>query len=161
MRAVGRIARGHLTCGSRRGWYVLVGVLALGLTWPATAAPAPAPNPSPLQVTIRVTMEEYRFTPATIALRSGQSVRLEIQNLGTAVHQFRSRVFQGVDVYLRTPGVDLRSEDVEAIYVRPGAIATIEFVRRTTGEYDYWCSATTDGRRHRDLGMRGKFTVSP
>jgi len=144
---------------------VLAALLGLGLTWPAAAAPAPTPTPfpaaTPRTVALRVIMEEYRFTPASFALRSGDVVRLEIHNQGTVTHQFRSRIFRGVDVFVRTPGFDTRSERMEVIYVRPAGTAVIEFIRRTPGEYDYWCSATTDGRRHRDLGMQGKFVVAP
>ena len=43
--------------------------------------------------------------------------------------------------------------------VDSGAVQIIDV--RTPGEYEFWCGATTDGRRHRDLGMRGRFVVTP
>ena len=132
---------------------VFLAVLLLVLAFPARAAALPT--------TMRVAMEEYKFSPATITLKAGEPVRLELQNLGAGPHQFRARVFRGVDVWVRTPGFDARSERMEVIVVRPGATATIEFTRRTPGEYEFWCGATTDGRRHRDLGMRGRFVVTP
>ncbi len=154
---------------SRHRRALLVGVVAGLLAWPAAAAPAPTPPPTPkpsptgtaAPVTITMTMEEYRFTPGTIALRSGGLVRLEIRNQGTVPHEFRSRIFRGVDVFALSPGVTTRSERLEVIFVRPGATALIEFRRRTPGEYIFWCGATVDGRRHQDLGMQGKFIVAP
>lgn len=138
-----------------RGVVVLL-ILAFVLSAAAAAAPAPA---SPR--VIRIVMEEYKVTPATISLKAGERIRLELVNAGTVQHQFRSDIFRGVDVYVRTPGFDTRSERMEVIYIRPRNLVTIEFARRTPGEYAYWCSERANGKRHRDLGERGKFIVTP
>lgn len=132
-------------------------LLILSLVLPAAAAPAAAPPPR----VIRIVMDEYSFTPATIPLKAGELVRLELVNAGTVQHQFRSDIFRGVDVYVRTPGFDTRSERMEVIYIRPRNLVTIEFARRTPGEYAFWCSERANDKRHRDLGERGKFVVSP
>lgn len=111
---------------------------------------------------IRVVLEEYRITPAVIALKSGERVRLQIQNVGTVRHEFRSTIFRGVNVWVRTAEFDLRVERFEVMVIRPAASVLLEFARRTPGEYPFRCGATaSDGRRHVDLGMTGKFVVSP
>lgn len=133
---------------------ILAGLLAVVLWSAPTTAQAPR--------VIRIVLEEYRITPALIPLKSGERVRLQIQNVGTAAHQFRSTIFRGVNVWVRTAGFDLRVERFEVVVVRPAASVTLDFARRTPGEYLFWCGATTtEGRRHLELGMNGKFVVSP
>lgn len=112
--------------------------------------------------TIRVVLEEYRITPAVITIKSGDRIRLEVQNSGTMTHEFRSMIFRGVEVTVRTQGFDALTERFDVLSVRPAWIATIEFTRRTPGDYEFWCGAITpDGKRHIDLGMIGKFVVIP
>jgi plastocyanin len=110
---------------------------------------------------VRILLEEYRFVPGRVTLRAGETVRLELVNTGTVPHQFRSEIFRGIDVFIRTAGFDVRSERVEVIFIRPRAAAVVEFTRRTPGEYAFWCSERTDGVLHRDLGMEGRFVVVP
>lgn len=111
---------------------------------------------------LRVVLNEYRITPASITIRSGERIRLEVQNAGTIVHEFRSTLFRGVEVLVRTQGFDVRAERFELVAVRPTWIATLEFTRRTPGEYEFFCGMiTADGRKHADLGMMGKFIVLP
>jgi uncharacterized cupredoxin-like copper-binding protein len=131
---------------------VVFGLLAVSMA----AAAAPPPR------VIRVVLEEYRITPAAIPLKAGERVRLEILNAGTMRHEFRSTVFRGVDVWVRAAAFDLRAERLEVVVIRPGASAALEFARRTPGEYPFWCgAAASDGRAHRDLGMNGRFVVTP
>ncbi len=111
---------------------------------------------------IRVVLEEYRISPAVITIKAGERIRLEVQNAGTVTHEFRSRVFRGVEVMILTQGFDVRVERFELVAVRPSSIATLEFTRRTPGEYQFWCGRiTSEGRRHIDMGMVGKFVVLP
>lgn len=134
----------------------LTAVVLIALLLGAPSAAAQAPR------VIRVVLEEYRITPAVITLKSGERIRLQIQNVGTMRHEFRSTVFRGVNVWLRTTEFDLRMERFEVVVIRPAASVTLDFARRTPGEYPFWCGATTsEGRRHVDLGMTGKFIVSP
>lgn len=137
----------------------LVIMLLLLPLLPASAAPAPTPAAQPRVV--RIVMDEYAYHPAAVTLKAGERVRLELVNAGAIQHQFRSSLFRGVDVYVRTPGFDTRSERMEVVYLRPRTLVTLEFSRKTPGEYDYWCSERAQGKRHRDLGMRGKFVVTP
>jgi uncharacterized cupredoxin-like copper-binding protein len=125
-----------------------------------TLAGAPAAG-QPIRL-IRVVLEEYRITPAAITVKSGERIRLEVQNGGTVTHEFRSAIFRGIEVTVRTQGFDVLTERFEVLSVRPTWIATLEFTRRTPGEYQFWCGAITpDGKRHIDLGMVGKFVVVP
>lgn len=137
----------------RGGIMVVIAAAVLGAS--ALSASAQAPR------LIRVVLEEYRITPALITLKSGERVRLQIQNVGTVRHEFRSTVFRGVNVWIRTTGFDLRVERFEVAWIRPASSVLLEFARRTPGEYTFYCGATTsEGRRHRDLGMTGKFVVT-
>ncbi len=137
----------------------LIAILILVPLLSAAAAPAPTPPPSPRVV--RIVMDEYSFTPSTVQLKAGETIRLELVNAGTVQHQFRSTIFRGVNVYVRTPGFDTRAERMEVIYIRPRVLVTLEFSRKTPGEYEFWCSERSNGKRHRDLGERGKFVVVP
>lgn len=141
---------------------LLAGVLIAVFAWTGyTTAQAPPPAAVQAPRLIRVTLEQYKITPAVIPLKSRERVRLQIQNVGTVVHEFRSPIFRGVNVWIRTAGFDVRMERFEVVWVRPGAVVLLEFSRRTPGEYPFYCGATTsEGRRHRDLGMIGKFVVS-
>ncbi|MDQ7821041.1 MAG: cupredoxin domain-containing protein [Armatimonadota bacterium] len=132
--------------------------LGIGLILTAAAGRAQAP-PAPRLV--RILLEEYRFVPDRVTLKAGETVRLELVNTGTVTHQFRSEIFRGIDVFIRTAGFDVRSERVEVIWIRPRAAAVVEFARRTPGEYRFWCSERTDGVLHRELGMEGRFVVIP
>lgn len=131
----------------------LPALLIFLIALPTAAGPAPR--------LIRIQMEEYAFLPPTIALKSGEPIRLELENVGTVQHQFRSDIFRGVDVWVRTAGFDVRAERTELVVVRPGATVTLELVRRNPGVYEFWCGELTNGRRHSDLGMRGRFIVTP
>ncbi len=134
--------------------WVLGGVVIL------TAVPAAGQAP-PAPRLVRILLEEYRFIPERVTLRAGETVRLELVNTGTVPHQFRSEIFRGIDVFIRTAGFDVRSERVEVIVIRPRAAAVVEFTRRTPGEYAFWCSERIDGIPHRELGMEGRFVVVP
>ena len=138
----------------RTVFVVLIALLAVSLGGVSAGA-------QPVRL-VRVVLEEYRITPAVITIKSGERIRLEVQNVGTVTHEFRSRVFRGVEVMILTQGFDVRVERFELVAVRPSSIATLEFTRRTPGEYQFWCGRiTSEGRRHIDLGMAGKFVVQP
>ncbi len=41
----------------------------------------------------------------------------------------------------------------------PGRAVTVEFTPLKAGKFAFWCAEQTNGKLHRDLGMKGTLTV--
>jgi plastocyanin len=90
---------------------------------------------------IRITMTDYRFTPATVSARSGDTV-LFLVNSGTAGHDL---TLLGVDGK-RMAGSRL---------VAPGGAESLALKALHAGRYRFFCSQPG----HEDLGMTGELLV--
>lgn len=88
--------------------------------------------------TFTVLGSEYRFDPSSIAVQSGETVRITFQNDGNFPH----------NIIFSTLGVGTRT-------ISPGQTDTIEFVAPAAGTYNFICSVPG----HEPSGMTGTMIV--
>jgi uncharacterized cupredoxin-like copper-binding protein len=129
--------------------------LAAGVWWyisrtccapPDETSQTPAPGSEDVPETvvsegvIEVTIEgdEYSFSPATITVKDGITVRLTLKNNGNVSHNFL-----------------IDALDVDSGLVSPGSSKTFEFTAVGAGTYSFYCSVPG----HEDSGMVGTLKV--
>jgi len=89
-------------------------------------------------VDVTVTSDEYSFSPATITVKNGVTVRLTLKNTGNVSHNFL-----------------IDALDVDSGLVSPGSSKTFEFSADGAGTYSFYCSVPG----HEDSGMVGTLEV--
>ncbi len=109
----------------------------------ASVSPTPSVSPSPTSSskttikTFNVSGGEYYFSPSTIQVNKGDTVKIVFTNK-EGLHDLVIDAFN-----IRTPRI------------QAGSSATIQFVASKTGSFEYYCSVGN----HRALGMKGTLTV--
>lgn len=134
---------------------VIVAVLALqgGYKAPRTASQAPVPSPAVTQETgtpgvanegatasreIAVSGSEFKFSPASISLTRGETVKITFKNTGTLPHNLTIS-----ELGVSTKTIGGREED------------SVTVTADKTGNYTFYCSVGT----HRAQGMEGKVEI--
>ncbi len=137
-------------------WRVMAVILSLALLGIPTVAPAAG---APKIITI--TAKEFTFTPFKITAKVEQRVQIRVSNKGTMDHEFLSTIFKAAeDVVVKVEGVNVEAEELEEVEVEPGHSVTIELTPTKAGTYAFWCAEKSNGKLHRDLGMKGTITVT-
>jgi uncharacterized cupredoxin-like copper-binding protein len=142
------------TLARRGGWVIgalVVGWLAMGCS-PSTAA-------GPQQVSLKGS--EFAFSPATVTVKAGQPVQLNLQNGGALDHDFKSDlpisklVYQEAD---NAPDEQKENSDKGLMDVDfdKGKTARVTFTPTKPGTYPFYC----DVQGHREAGMQGTIVVS-
>ncbi len=104
---------------------------------------------------------EYGFSQARITAKVGQRLEIRITNKGTMNHEFISALFKAAkDVEMKPEGFKIEAEEFEEVEFQPGKTVTIELTPTRAGTFQFWCGEKTNGKLHRDLGMRGTITVT-
>jgi plastocyanin len=85
-----------------------------------------------------VTGGNFEFTPATMEVKKGDTVRITFVNV-EGFHDFVIDEF-----------------DVATKQIQGGAEEVVEFVADETGSFEYYCSVG----KHREMGMKGTLTVT-
>jgi len=88
--------------------------------------------------TIQVSLQDFRFAPATITVQRGQTVTITLKNDGAVAHDFR-----------------IEGLNVSSQLLRPGQTQTITFTPNQAGQFTIIC--TEPG--HEASGMRGTLVV--
>ena len=128
-------------------------------------------------------MSEWKFTPATIKLEVGKPVDIILENKGVLAHVFMvypkpkqplpsnaSDRWEYVlaNTYLSGPGeimVSSRNEiivtgtSISEITLEPGKKATLTFVPRKQGTFEFACLFLGGGVDHYKSGMTGTLIV--
>ena len=110
----------------------------------STGTPAPGEEDVPETVVtdgvVEVTVEgsEYLFSPKTITVKKGATVKLTFKNVGNAIHTWT---------------IDGLNADTGSIL--PGSSKTIEFDATTAGPYEIYCAVAG----HIEAGMVGTLVV--
>lgn len=104
----------------------------------APAQQTATPTTSMAMQEITVTGSEFAFTPSTITVKKGQSVKITFKNTGAYPHNFT-----------------LADLNVQTKTIQPGEQDTITFTPVKTGSFAYIC--TVPG--HADKGMKGTLIV--
>ena len=107
---------------------------------PATAVTESTPPATPAQqeTTINIAGTEYGFTPKSINLEAGKSVKIVYKNTGTLPHDLVI-----TELGVRTKVINQGKED------------TISFTPDKSGTYTFFCSVGN----HRQRGMEGSLRI--
>lgn len=110
---------------------------------PVPPPPAPQPVPPPTSSgsvkTFTVTGKNFSFSPSTLTVKKGDTVKITFSNSG-GIHDFVIDEF-----------------NVQTSRINGGQSQTVEFIANKAGSFEYYCSVGT----HRQMGMRGTLTVTP
>lgn len=132
---------------------LIVGVFLMGQRGtttqptPATTQEVPVPGTDTDEMTVEeegeatevtVRGEEYSYSPSSLDLEAGQTVRITFENTGTLPHNL---TVEGLAVATQT--------------IMGGDTDTVEFTAPESGTYTFFCSVGN----HRQLGMEGELSV--
>jgi len=127
------------------GYYVMKGngSYQMGAPTPTQATMAPAGSSgtgAAMGKTKEFTVSgnEFAFSPATLTVAKGDTVKVTFTNNGTYPHNFTIKEF-----------------NVVGKTVAPGQSDTVTFIANQTGVFQYYCSVDS----HKDKGMVGTLTV--
>jgi uncharacterized cupredoxin-like copper-binding protein len=115
---------------------------------PAPPRPAVAAAADPASETVRIAMNEFRFTPQMLTLKAGQPYRLVLVNEGSGKHDLTAPAFFRAARAAPAP-------EGGTIVLAPGESATIDIRPETAGTYDTTCSMFL----HSLFGMDGAIKV--
>ncbi len=107
----------------------------------ATTTPAVSTSTASIVGTVKeftVTGSSFKFTPATLTVKKGDTVKINFKNSG-GLHDFVIDEFSAA-----TPRIN------------SGKQTSITFVADKAGTFEYYCSVGT----HRAMGMKGTLTVT-
>lgn len=103
-----------------------------------TATPSPQVNQPANQKEFTVTGQNFSFTPSTLAVKKGDTVKITFKNVD-GFHDFKIDEFA-----------------VATQRIGTGQEENVEFVADKTGTFEYYCSVAN----HRAMGMKGTLTVT-
>lgn len=108
------------------------------LTAPSLASPEPTPEAASGNV-VEMVVEgsNFKFSPATIKVKKGDTVRLTFKSTG-GIHDLVIDEFE-----------------VRTSQLGDGEEEEMEFVAGKTGTFEYYCSVAN----HKSMGMTGKLVV--
>lgn len=106
-----------------------------GQSGPSGAAPAPLAGAP----TIELTGLDFRFEPAQLRIKAGQSVNIALANRGAIIHD------------ITIPALQLQ------LVAQPGQRAVGSLTAARPGTYEFYCSVPG----HREAGMVGRLVVVP
>jgi uncharacterized cupredoxin-like copper-binding protein len=122
--------------------------------WGIAAAPAEARR------TIDIRMDDrMRFTPAHIAVREGETVRLRIANRGSLLHELvlgtPEELRAHAELMKKHPGME--HDEPYMAHVNAGERGEITWTFNRPGDFEFACLIPG----HYEAGMRGTVRVSP
>lgn len=97
----------------------------------------PTMSPSPSIKEFTIDGKKFAFTPSTITVNKGDTVRIVFKN-NEGLHDLKIDEF-----------------NVATKQIKEGATDTVEFVADKAGSFEYYCSVGN----HRAMGMKGMLTV--
>lgn len=113
---------------------------------PATTSVTPQPTVTPTPSgamsdekvkTITVDGTNFSFTPSTITVKQGDTVKITVKNTG-GMHDF------AIDEF-----------NVKTKVISSGSSDEVQFVANKKGQFEYYCSVG----QHRQMGMKGTLIV--
>ncbi len=115
-------------------------------------------DPRKVTRTVRLDMTDaFRFTPADIAVRRGETVRFIIANSGKVLHEMVLGTPEELKAHaeLMKKFPDMEHADANMAHVKPGAKGEIVWQFTQAGEYEFACLIPG----HYEAGMVGKVVV--
>jgi uncharacterized cupredoxin-like copper-binding protein len=115
-------------------------------------------DPKKVTRTIRVDMSDaFRFTPADVVVRRGETVKFVVSNSGRQLHEMvlgtPGELKAHAELMRKFPGME--HDDAHMAHVRPGAKGEIVWQFTRAGEYQFACLIPG----HFEAGMVGKLVV--
>jgi uncharacterized cupredoxin-like copper-binding protein len=109
--------------------------------------------------TVQITMSDrMRFTPDTLTVRRGETVRLMFRNEGQQLHEFvlgtKKELEEHAALMLKYP--DMEHDEPYMVHVPAGKSGQIVWTFNRTGDFDFACLIPG----HYQAGMVGKVSVS-
>jgi len=109
-------------------------------------------------VAIRTT-DAMRFDPATLSVKQGETLRLQIHNDGKLPHEFvlgtQSEITEHAEMMRKMPG--MVHADANSVRVAPGQNGEVVWTFSQAGRFLYACLIPG----HWEAGMQGSVTVTP
>ncbi len=110
--------------------------------------------------TVTFTMSDtMRFTPNTLDVKQGETLRIVVKNEGKMLHEFVLGTKAELDAHaalmLKFP--DMEHDEPWMAHVPPGQTRSIDWTFNRTGDFDFACLVAG----HYQAGMVGKIKVTP
>lgn len=118
-------------------------------------AGTPLPPATPEDGVLSVGAFEWGFAPEAIVLMQGEEVRVDFENQGEVIHNFRIDELAAEGIESESTGSQSADEGELFVGANAGDTGTLVFTPRESGTFDFYC--TIQG--HRSLGMEGTLTV--
>jgi len=115
-------------------------------------------DPHKVTRTIRIEMaDSMRFTPATVSVRRGETIRFVVHNNGKVLHEMVLGTAEALKVHadLMKKFPEMEHADANMAHVKPGANGEIIWLFANAGEFQFACLQPG----HFEAGMVGKVTV--
>ena len=119
-----------------------------------------AGQPERITRTITLDMTDaMRFTPDTLTVQEGDTVRFVVNNRGRMLHEMvigtPEELAKHAALMARFP--DMQHDEPYMVHVGPGQAGEIVWHFNRTGAFEFACLITG----HYEAGMRGTITVTP
>ena len=117
-----------------------------------------AGDPRSVKRTVRVTMSDtMRFSPATLTVKQGETVRFVVRNDGKILHEMilgtEEELAKHAELMRKFP--DMEHDEPHMVHVKPGQIEDMVWTFNRPGEFRFACLVPG----HYEAGMIGKITV--
>jgi uncharacterized cupredoxin-like copper-binding protein len=115
-------------------------------------------DPSKVTRTVNHVMtDKFRFTPAEVTVKRGETVRFVVANGGTLMHEMVLGTVREIKEHaeLMKKFPEMEHEDANMAHVKPGARGEIIWQFTKAGEYQFACLIPG----HFEAGMVGRIVV--
>jgi len=115
-------------------------------------------DPKKVTRTIKLEMTDaFRFTPADVAVKRGETVKFVVVNSGKVLHEMVLGTTEELKAHaeLMKKFPDMEHADANMAHVKPGAKGEIVWQFTQAGEYQFACLISG----HYEAGMVGKVVV--
>lgn len=115
-------------------------------------------DPKKASRTVQIDMsDKMRFTPASLAIKQGDTVKFVVKNSGKVMHEMvigsMKELKEHAEMMKKHPGME--HEEPYMAHVAPGKTETITWQFTKAGEFNFGCLIPG----HFEAGMVGKLTV--
>lgn len=115
-------------------------------------------NPAKVTRTVEIAMSDaMRFTPASIKVKKGETIRLRVKNEGRIKHEMvlgtLAELKEHAETMIKFP--EMEHDDPNAIAVEPGKTGELVWHFSKAGRFDFACLVPG----HFEAGMQGKIAV--
>jgi len=117
-------------------------------------------DPKKAARTVRIDMsDKMRFTPASLAIKQGETVKFVVKNSGKVMHEMvigtMKELKEHAELMKKHPGME--HEEPYMAHVAPGKTETITWQFTKAGNFHFGCLIPG----HFEAGMVGRISVTP